>query len=79
MRHIDRRADRRAAKPVDGGTCDAVGKTSRHRCPPGDIPHALVGRVHTPGHDVFDLIKADADALTRALHRHAEQLDGPDV
>jgi hypothetical protein len=38
-----------------------------------------MGRVHTAGHDVFDLIKADAHAFTRAFHRHAEQLVSPDV
>jgi hypothetical protein len=38
-----------------------------------------MGRVDTAGHDVFDLIKADTRALTRAFHRHAEQLIGPDM
>ena len=73
------RAHRRAAEPVDRRACDAVGKAGRQRRPPGDIAHALMGRVHTSGHDVFDLVKADPDALTSALHRHAEQVVGPDV
>jgi hypothetical protein len=39
----------------------------------------MVAPTDAAGYDIFDLIKADTDALTRAFHRHAEQVIGTDV
>ena len=76
---LTRRAHRRAAEPVDRRAGDAVGEARRQRCPAADVAHPLVGRVHAAGDDVLDLIQRHADAFARALHRHAQQIVGPDV